>query len=373
MDDKFDVIVIGAGVIGMAVARALAMAGKQTLLLEKNAHFGMETSSRNSEVIHAGIYYPTGSLKAELCVEGKHRLYEFLAAKNIARKACGKLIIAQSSDEINKLAALKSKAEDNGVDDLTFLTAGDVSDLEPAVSAHFALLSPSTGVFDSHHFMDAVLFDMEEAGGLYFHDHRILTIGQSAVGFQVEIETSDGEQFAVGTEAVVNAAGLYAPDIAGAIDGLDDAHIPTYRFAKGHYIGYSDRGVFGRHIYPLPSDGGLGVHATIGIDGAVKFGPDILWDVAREDVRVSDDITDGFFESVRNWFPAAERAKMFADYAGIRPKLHGPREPVADFRIDGPEVHAISGLINLFGIESPGLTASLAIAEKVLAMLDRYC
>jgi L-2-hydroxyglutarate oxidase LhgO len=366
-----DCAVIGAGAVGLAVARRLALAGHDTLILEKNDHAGMETSARNSEVIHAGLYYPPGSLKGRLCVAGKALLYDFCARHGVAHRRIGKLIAAHLGQE-QQLAAIAAMAADHGVDDLKPLSRAEVATLEPQLRADLALLSPSTGIIDSHQYMLALLGGAEAAGAVLARGAHVGRVERKAEGFRLHIRSGD-ESLTLDTRLLVNAAGLWAQSVAGVIEGLDGGDIPPLFLAKGNYAALTGPSPFRHLIYPVPEPGGLGVHLTIDLAGRARFGPDVEWlatgDPAAIDYTVSPDIPARFAPRIARWWPAVTAAALAPDYSGVRPKLSGPGMAAADFRIDGPELHGIPGLVNLFGIESPGLTASLAIADHVDALL----
>lgn len=362
-----DCIIIGAGVIGLAIARALAMTGLEVIILEKEGRFGSVTSARNSEVIHAGLYYPEQSLKARFCVAGKRALYEFCKSHHVSHRACGKVIVAAEDDELPALEGLARQGARNGVDDLRLLSAREVHALEPEVRAVGGLWSPDTGILDSHEYMTALLGEAEAASASLACHTPFAGAEVTANGFAVR--TGGSEPFRLRTSYLVNAAGLGASDAARRIEGLDLAHVPETRFAKGNY--FSLQGVkppFRHLVYPLPVRHGLGVHATIDMAGQVKFGPDVEW---IDDIRYDLDQSRAghFAEAIRRYWSALPEHALQVAYAGIRPKISGPGEAAADFRIDGPGIHGIPGLVNLFGIESPGLTSSLAIADHVREML----
>jgi L-2-hydroxyglutarate oxidase LhgO len=359
-----EAVVIGAGAVGLAVARQLVLSGIDTVILEKNNHIGMETSARNSEVIHAGIYYPHHSLKARLCVEGKRLLYDFCAAHGVPHKQLGKLIVGQAGQQA-QLAALAKAAADNGVDDLKPLAKKEIAALEPEIRAEEGLFSPSTGIIDSHQYMLALLGDMTLVRGAH-----VSAIRHNADGWLLAIESGD-EDMALRARLVVNAAGLWAQSVASRIEGLAD--VPPLFLAKGNYAGLSAKSPFRHLIYPIPEPGGLGVHVTLDMGGRARFGPNVEWlsdnDPAMIDYTVSPDIAARFAPVVATYWPGITAEMLSPDYSGVRPKLSGPGQSNADFRIDGPRVHGLPGLVNLFGIESPGLTASLAIAEHVARLL----
>ncbi|WP_273500951.1 NAD(P)/FAD-dependent oxidoreductase [Paracoccus sphaerophysae] len=364
--DRVGCIVIGAGVVGLAAARALALRGVELVILERAAAIGTETSSRNSEVIHAGIYYPQDSLKARLCVAGRRMLCDYAAARDVPHRRCGKLIVATSAAQVATLDAIRAQAAANGVA-LQPLTAPEAQALEPALACHAALMSPDTGIVDSHALMAALLADAEEAGALLALGTEVTGVTPEARGFVVHTR-SGSEDFALAADRVVNAAGLWASEVAARIEGLGPAHVPQIRYARGSYYAAPGRAVFSRLIYPVPEPGGLGVHLTLDLGGAMRFGPDVEW-IDAIDYRVNPTRRAHFETEIRRYWPGLPADALAPTYCGIRPKISGPGEPAADFRLDGPDRHGVSGLVNLFGIESPGLTASLAIAETVADLL----
>ena len=362
MAERVECVVIGAGAVGLACARRLAMAGLEVVVLEAAEAIGTETSSRNSEVIHAGIYYPAGSFKAKACVAGKHFLYDYCGERGVAHKRIGKLIVAGDESRIPELEALQARAAANGVPDLELLTGAEVRALEPAVQAEAGLLSPSTGIVDSHALMLAFQGDAEELGAMIaFHAPvacgRVLEDG-------IEIEVGGAEPMTLAAGLVVNSAGLAAPEVAHRIDGLDARHVPKARFAKGNYFSVAGRQPFRRLVYPMPEASVLGVHVTLDLAGQCKFGPDLEWLEAPE-YDVDPARAERFYDAVRRYYPGLADGALQPAYAGIRPKIHGPGEAQPDFLLQGPETHGVPGLVNLFGIESPGLTASPAIADEV--------
>ncbi|WP_418147208.1 NAD(P)/FAD-dependent oxidoreductase [Variovorax paradoxus] len=363
--DELDCAVIGGGVVGLAVARALALAGREVVVLEAEGAIGTGTSSRNSEVIHAGIYYPQGSLKARLCVEGKEALYGYAAERGVPHRRCGKLIVATSAEQVAQLEVIRAKAAANGVGDLVLLTAQQAMAMEPQLHCVAALHSPSTGIVDSHALMLSLLGDLENAGGMLALKSPIARAecGRDAIVLVAE----DGTALRCNT--VVNAAGLLAPELARRFEGLPPAAVPTAYFAKGSYFTLSGRAPFSRLVYPVPEPGGLGVHLTIDLGGQAKFGPDVQWVQSADDLVVDPARGHGFYAEVRKYWPALPDGALIPGYAGMRPKISGPDEPARDFMIDGPESHGVHGLVNLFGIESPGLTSSLAIGRYVERML----
>lgn len=363
--DELDCAVIGGGVVGLAVARALALAGREVVVLEAEGAIGTGTSSRNSEVIHAGIYYPQGSLKARLCVEGKEALYAYAAERGVPHRRCGKLIVATSAEQVAQLEVIRAKAAANGVGDLVLLTSQQAMDMEPQLHCVAALHSPSTGIVDSHALMLSLLGDLENAGGMLALKSPIARAecGRDAIVLVAE----DGTALRCNT--VVNAAGLLAPELARRFEGLPPAAVPNAYFAKGSYFTLSGRAPFSRLVYPVPEPGGLGVHLTIDLGGQAKFGPDVEWVQSADDLVVDPARGNGFYAEVRKYWPALPDGALIPGYAGMRPKISGPDEPARDFMIDGPESHGVRGLVNLFGIESPGLTSSLAIGRHVERLL----
>lgn len=371
--DKVDAVVVGAGVVGLAVGRALARSGRETLVLERETAIGQGVSSRNSEVIHAGLYYPAGSLKARLCVRGKELLYAFCASHGVAHSRCGKLVVATDAAQLPGLQALQTKAAANGVHDLRWLSREEAQALEPALRCEAALLSPSTGIVDSHGLMLALQGDLEAAGGAVGLGSEVLGLRATPEG-QVLRVRAGGEEMEVLAGLVVNAAGLWAPWLAARSEGLDAAHVPRAHYSKGCYFALAGRAPFGRLVYPLPQDAWLGVHLTLDLGGQARFGPDAQWldnvaDPEALDYQVDPARAEGFYADVRRYWPALPDGALQPAYSGVRPKIHGPGEPAPDFRIDGPAQHSVPGLVNLLGIESPGLTSSLAIADEVMARL----
>jgi L-2-hydroxyglutarate oxidase LhgO len=364
--DEFDCAVIGAGVVGLAVARALALRGREVIVLESEGAIGTGTSSRNSEVIHAGIYYPQGSLKAQLCVEGKQRLYAYAEERGLPHRRCGKLIVATSEAQVGQLEAIAAKARANGVDDLVLLSRTQARAMEPALECLAALHSPSTGIVDSHALMLSLQGDLENAGGVLALKSGV--IGAECGGAGIVLKSADGT--ALRCNSVVNAAGLAAPLLARRFDGLPAESVPRAWFAKGSYFTLAGRAPFSRLIYPVPEAAGLGVHLTLDLGGQAKFGPDVQWVASPDDLVVDPARGEGFYAEVRKYWPALPDGALVPGYAGIRPKISGPGEAAADFMIQGPEAHGVPGLVNLFGIESPGLTSSLAIGRCVGDLLS---
>ncbi|MEK8032134.1 NAD(P)/FAD-dependent oxidoreductase [Ideonella sp. DXS29W] len=361
--DDIDTVVIGAGVVGLACARALALAGHEVVILESESAFGTATSARNSEVIHAGLYYPTGSRRARLCVRGKRLLYDYCEAHGVAHRRCGKLVVACSDDELHRLDAVMAQAAANGVDDLQRLSANEARALEPALDCRGALLSPSTGIVDSHGLMLALLADAEAAGAMLAVQSPVLRGESTAAGLILDIGGATPSRLRA--RQVVNAAGLHACDLARRIEGLDPRHVPQAHYAQGAYFSLAGRAPFRHLIYPVPGESShLGVHLTLDLGGQARFGPSFRW-VDEIDYQIDPADGAGFEAEVRRYWPGLPSGALQPGYAGVRPKISGPGEPAADFRIDGPALHGLAGWVNLFGIESPGLTAALAIAEQV--------
>ena len=359
---------IGAGVVGLAVARRLAMSGREVVILEAESAFGTHTSSRNSEVIHAGIYYPTGSLKARLCVAGRQALYRYCAGHDVGHRRIGKIIVACDESELAGLGKYKDQAEINGVDDLQVLTAGALAGLEPEVRGVAGVLSPSTGIVDSHGLMLAYLGDAESRGAA-------LALGSPVVSGRVEaagivLATGGAESAEIRCDVVVNSAGFNAQAVARTIAGIPRQSIPPTHYAIGHYYTLAGAAPFKRLIYPVARPDWLGVHVTVDLGGQVKFGPDIGW-IGRVDYRFDESREAAFYEAIRRYYPGLRDGALQPGYTGIRPKIHGPGTPAPDFLIQGPREHGVPCLVNLYGIESPGLTASLAIADYVESLLAR--
>jgi L-2-hydroxyglutarate oxidase LhgO len=367
--DCVDAVVIGAGVIGLAVARALALcpkfADKELLVLEAANAIGTGTSSRNSEVIHAGIYYPAGSLKAQLCVEGKAMLYDYCEDRGIGFKRCGKLIVATNHAQVAQLQGIIAKAAANGVNDLVLLTREQARALEPQLECVAAVHSPSTGIIDSHALMLSLQGDFENAGGLTVINSAVA--GVFIASDAIKIVMQDGTE--IHTKTLINAAGLSAPLIARSMQGLDAKFVPQAYYAKGNYFTLSGKSPFSRLIYPVPEVAGLGVHLTLDLGGQAKFGPDVEWVESADDLLVNPARGDAFYAEVRKYWPQLQDNALQTGYAGMRPKINAPTEAAADFMIQGPQDHGIAGLVNLFGIESPGLTSSMAIGQRVAAIL----
>jgi L-2-hydroxyglutarate oxidase LhgO len=364
--DEVDCVVVGAGVIGLAVARALALAGIEVLVLEQAYTIGFETSSRNSEVIHGGLYYPVGGLKARSCVEGRHRLYSYCREHGVPYARLGKLIVASSEAEIAGLEKIASTARGNGVDDLQWLDPKQARQLEPALNCVAALLSPSTGIIDSHALMLAYQGEAEAAGAIVVLRTPVLSGRVRHDGFELAI--GGDEPTRIHCRSLVNAAGLHAPALARMIEGIPPQTIPPAYFCRGVYFTLSGPAPFHRLIYPVPVAGGLGVHITLDLAGQARFGPDVEW-VPSVDYAVDPARGEVFYAAIRNYWPDLPDRALQPGYAGIRPKISGPAEPAADFVVQGPDAHGVPGLVNLYGIESPGLTASLPLADEVVRKL----
>ena len=364
--EEIQTVVAGAGVVGLAIARDLAHSGREVLVLEAEEDFGTITSARNSEVIHAGIYYAPGSLKARMCVEGRRRLYDYCAANGIEARRCGKLIVACSEAEIASLGTIAARAHRNGVEDLRQIPAAEALAMERALSCVGALWSPSTGIVDSHAFMLALLGEAETHGAMLVTRTPIERLTAGPDGFV--IETGGEAPMTLHAREFINAAGLAAPHLAAQMEGLGAEHVPQQWIAKGNYFGCAVRAPFERLIYPAPVQGGLGIHLTIDLAGRARFGPDVEW-IEKEDYAVDPARGEVFYAAIRTYWPDLPDGVLTPDYSGIRPKLSRDRH-AADFRIDGQTVHGLHGYVGLYGIESPGLTSALAIAEHVREALD---
>jgi len=360
--DRIDCIIVGAGVIGLAIARRLAQGGREVIVLEAAEGIGTVTSSRNSEVIHAGIYYKAGSLMARMCVAGRHALYDYCNEHGIPHRKCGKLIVATSAKETERLESIRAHAEANGVRDMQILSGTAARALEPALACDAALLSPSTGIVDSHAYMLALRGDAESAGTAFaFHTPMVRAIARAGA---IEIEAGGGAPMTLECRLLVNAAGLDAPAVAHNIEGMPEALIPKAYLAKGNYFSCGAKAPFSRLIYPVPEPGGLGVHLTLDMAGQARFGPDVEW-VDRIDYAVDPTRAERFYPAIRRYWPTLPDGALMPSYSGMRPKIVPPAVASQDFVIQGPRDHGVDGLINLFGIESPGLTSSLAIADHV--------
>jgi L-2-hydroxyglutarate oxidase LhgO len=367
--EKLDAVVVGAGVVGLAVARALALAGREVVILEAEDAIGTHTSSRNSEVIHAGIYYSRGSLKARSCVEGKALLYEYCVSHGVPHRRSGKLIVAADDSQLAELESIQKKAHANGVTDVVWMTREQALALEPELACVAALYSPSTGIIDSHSLMLAYLGDAESHGAMLALKSSFKEAFVTDDGFELHVEGSDPIQ----SRVLVNGAGLRAPTVARRIHGYSEQLAPGEFYAKGNYYSLARRSPFSRLVYPVPEPGGLGVHVTLDLAGQARFGPDVEW-VERigrkEDYAVDPRRADRFYAAIRRYWPGLPDGSLLPGYSGIRPKTAGPGEPAPDFHIQGPREHGVPGLVHLFGIESPGLTASLSLAALVLNELS---
>jgi len=365
--DRIDCTVIGAGVVGLAIARALTLSGRETLILEAADAIGTGTSSRNSEIIHAGIYYPKDSLKARFCVRGNELLYNYCASHGVEHRRCGKLIVATDEAQIDDLNGIRERAEENGVPDLEWLDGKQLAKLEPGLRAVGGYLSPSTGIVDSHALMLAYQGDFEDAGGVVaFNSPLVQGLAENG---NFLVEAGSEERFTFNCGILIVSAGLDAQAVAGRITGLPPETIPKRYLAKGNYFTLSGRSPFSRPIYPVPEAAGLGVHLTVDLGGQAKFGPDVEW-IDEIDYTVDPARADKFYEAIRRYWPDLPDGSLQPGYAGIRPKLQAPGEPPADFVIQDASEHGVKGLINLYGIESPGLTSSLAIAEEIVRRLE---
>lgn len=367
-EERFSVqsVVIGAGVVGLAIARQLALTGREVLVLEAASRFGEGISSRNSEVIHAGIYYPQSSRKAHCCVRGRELLYDYCTSRKVGHRRCGKWIIATNLAQADRLAGIQAQAAGNGVE-LQLHDGADITRDNPAINARAGLWSPETGIIDSHGLMLSLLGELEDAGGQLVLNSPVLAAESD--GRQHILTLGGGQRVKLEASEVINAAGLGAPKLARQWLGLPDAARPKQWLARGVYFSYAGKHPFSTLIYPLPEPGGLGVHLTLDLADQARFGPDVEW-ITEEDYTVNPDRVHAFAEGIRQWWPDLEADRLQPAYAGIRPKLAGPDGDFFDFRIDGPEQHGLPGLVNLFGVESPGLTSCLAIAEQVELVLD---
>ncbi|HKB83222.1 MAG TPA: NAD(P)/FAD-dependent oxidoreductase [Burkholderiales bacterium] len=367
MTEQLDCAVIGAGVVGLAIARELASAGREVIVLEAADAIGTHTSSRNSEVIHAGLYYPRNSLKARLCVSGKQLLYDYCAGHGVPHSNIGKIVVAVTEDEIVTLKSYVEKARGNGVQDLRWLSRGALRELEPAVECVAGFLSPSTGIVDSHALMLAYQGDAQNSGATVVFKSPVESGSVGPAG--IVLNVGGDEPMTLICRSVVNAAGLFAQNIARSIEGMPATGIPPQYFAKAHYYTLSGKPPFRRLVYPVASNAHLGVHVTVDMAGQIRFGPDVSW-VDSVDYTFDHSREPLFYDAIRKYYPALRDGQLQPGYTGIRPKVSGPKEPAADFIISGPRNHGVGGLVNLFGIESPGLTASLAIAAHVQGLLQ---
>jgi L-2-hydroxyglutarate oxidase LhgO len=363
--ESLDAVVIGAGVVGLAAARALAMAGREVVILEAEDAIGTHTSSRNSEVIHAGIYYLKGSLKARSCVAGKELLYEYCVTHGVPHQRCGKLIVATDEKQVSELENIQKKAHGNGVTDVVWMSREQALALEPELACVAALYSPSTGIIDSHALMLAYLGDAEDRGAMLARKSAFIAGDAVADGFVLHIAGADP----IKTRVLVNSAGFKAPSVAKRIEGYPAKLVPPEYYAKGNYYSLNKKSPFSRLVYPVPEPGGLGVHVTLDLAGQARFGPDVEW-VERIDYTVDPKRAERFYAAIRRYWPGLPEGALLPGYAGIRPKTAGPGEPAGDFVVQGPRAHGVPGLVNLFGIESPGLTSSLALAGMVLEELS---
>jgi L-2-hydroxyglutarate oxidase LhgO len=369
--DQVDAVVVGAGAVGLAVARALAQRGLDTVVLERERAIGTGVSSRNSEVIHAGLYYAPGSLKARLCVEGRQRLYDFCRSHGVAHQRLGKLVVATSADQVAGLDALVAKARGNGVRDVCRLSADEARAMEPELACHGAMWSPSTGIVDAQGLMRALHGDLEAAGGAVAVSSPVLAVELGEASHVVHV--GGDEPMALRTRMLVNAAGLGAVPLAAQMQGLDARHVPRAFRCKGSYFALAGASPFKRLIYPMPQDAWLGVHLTLDLGGQARFGPDVEWlgedDGSPIDYQVDAGRAEAFYADVRRYWPGLPDGALVPAYSGMRPKIHGPYEAAPDFLLQGLADHGVPGLLNAFGIESPGLTSCLALADEVLLRL----
>ncbi|CAG4907218.1 NAD(P)/FAD-dependent oxidoreductase [Paraburkholderia gardini] len=366
--DQIECVVIGAGVIGLAVARALAARGREVIVLEAAEAIGVGTSSRNSEVIHAGLYYPRGSLKASLCVRGREMLYDYCETHGVPHQRCGKLLVATARNQVPQLDSILARGKENGVLDLVRISGDEARALEPALECVEAVFSPQTGIVDSHQLMLALQGDAGRSGAMFAFHAPVDAVEANNGRFVIKV--GGVAPTTISAACVINSAGLQANRLACSIRGLDARHVPPLYLARGNYFSVSGRAPFSRLIYPMPNDAGLGVHLTIDLGGQARFGPDVEW-VDTISYDVDPRRAESFYAAIRAYWPQLPDGALQPAYAGIRPKLSGPGEPAADFLIQGPAAHGVRGLVNLFGIESPGLTASLAIAQRVCELAGR--
>jgi L-2-hydroxyglutarate oxidase LhgO len=361
------VLVIGAGVVGLAVARAAACNGHEVVVAEAASAIGTGTSSRNSEVIHAGMYYPTGTLRARHCVRGRRMLYDFCASHGVAHRKCGKLIVAANAAEIEKIEAIAKQGGINGVEGLVLIGGNAARALEPELVCAGALHSPETGIIDSHAYMLALRGDLEDAGGAVAVNTPVIGASRKGGQWLVQFGGSDGGEFAF--DAIANCTGLSAQKVARTMTDYPATRVPRQVLAKGNYFSYAGKPAFSRLIYPTPMPGGLGVHVTLDLAGRMRFGPDVEW-IEHEHYEVDPKRADIFYDRIRTYWPGLRDGTLAPDYSGIRPKLSGPGEPQGDFLIDAPAQHGLPGLVQMFGIESPGLTSSLSLGEEVAGYLS---
>jgi len=362
------VLVVGAGVVGLAVARAAALKGHEVIVAEATKGIGNGVSSRNSEVIHGGMYYPTGSLRAHHCPRGRRLMYEFCSSHGVPHRKCGKLIVATEDAEVAKMEAILKQGQANGVEGFRLIDGVAARAMEPQLACVAALHSPETGIVDSHSFMRALQGDLEDRGGAIAFNTKVERLIHTQAGWVVRFSGSERGELAV--DAVVNSAGLGAQALARHTEDYPKERVPRLVLARGNYFGYAGRPVFSRLVYPAPRiDGGLGTHVTLDLAGRMRFGPDVEW-IDEENYNVNPERAQSFYASIRRYWPGLPDNSLQADYAGIRPKLTGPGEPAADFMIEAPAQHGLPGLTHLFGIESPGLTSSLSLADEVVAKLE---
>lgn len=371
MANRVQCVVVGAGVVGLATARAMARSGVETVVLEACSAIGMGTSSRNSEVIHAWIYYPKDSHKARFCVEGRRKLYDYCDAHGVPHKRCGKLIVATSLEQNTALRGIKQKAEDNGVEGMRLIEAEEACSMEPELYCTAALHSPATGIVDSHSLMLAYQGEAEQHGAMIAFDSALLAVRRSQQHDCLALSVQGMGEEPLYCDMLVNAAGLQAPGVAAQIKCLREEDVPSAYYAKGNYYRLQGASPFSMLVYPVPEQAGLGVHATIDLGGQTRFGPDVEWVQSDCDYDVDPARADSFYAEVRKYWPALSDGALLPDYAGIRPKLQAPGTPAVDFVIQGPSAHGVPGLVNMFGIESPGLTCSLALGEYARDMLLR--
>jgi L-2-hydroxyglutarate oxidase LhgO len=361
------VLVIGAGVVGLAVARAAALAGHEVVVAEATSGIGSGVSSRNSEVIHGGLYYPTGSRRARHCTRGRLLLYEYCASHGVPHRKCGKLVVATCEAERDRVAAVYKQAQSNGVESIEIIDGAEAKRLEPELACVAAMRSPETGIIDSHHFMLALRGDLEDRGGMLAFASPIERLKPADGGWDAAVGGSEPQWLHF--DAVVNSAGLGAQRLARATEGYPPERVPRLVLAKGNYFGFGGRPAFSRLIYPVPVPGGLGVHVTLDLAGRMRFGPDVEW-IEHENYDVDPSRARAFYASIRDYWPRLPDNSLAPDYAGVRPKLTGPGEPAADFMVEGPHQHGLRRLVHLFGIESPGLTSALSLAEEVAGDLS---
>jgi L-2-hydroxyglutarate oxidase LhgO len=361
------VLVVGAGVVGLAIARAAALAGHEVIVAEAADAIGTGTSSRNSEVIHAGLYYPTGSKRAWHCTRSRRMLYDYCASHGVPHRKCGKLVVATNANEVARIEGVLKQAKLNEVEGVDLIDGAAAKRLEPELACLVAMRSPETGIIDSHAFMHALRGDLEDHGGVIAFNTPIERLVLTRAGWEVQFGgTEPGE---IQVDAVVNSAGLGAQRLGRATEGYPQQRVPRLVLAKGNYFGFAGRPVFSRLVYPVPIAGGLGVHVTLDMSGRMRFGPDVQW-IAQENYEVDASRAEAFYDRIRDYFPRLPDNALVPDYAGIRPKITGEGEPQADFMIDAPQDHGVPRLVQLFGIESPGLTSALSLGEEVAGYLD---